>query len=247
MFAPAFIFYFSLLTLLSIMLILAIDTSGKNGGITLYRHHPRLLHNVTLEGGTYSAQLVPQLEALLKENQLSARDLEGLAVVNGPGSFTGLRVGLGAVKGLAEALAIPVATVSALEIVASSGGQGGGRILSALDAGRREAYVGDYEYSADANDQQLHCRREELLTWEALASHPEAMMVHILTPDAPLAEFLASRGLPVSQIARPGSERAALLGYPKLKLGRTTPVETLDANYLRRSDAELYSLPKLQS
>src|SRR5947209_9411854 len=154
-------FYFSLLTLLSIMLILAIDTSGKNGGITLYRHHSTLLHNVTLEGGTYSAQLVPQLEALLKENQLSARDLEGLAVVNGPGSFTGLRVGLGTVKGLVEALNIPVATVSALEIVASAEGQGGA-VLAALDAGRREAYAGEYEYPADRADQQLHCRSEEL-------------------------------------------------------------------------------------
>ena len=227
------------------MLVLAIDTSGKQGGVALYRDHPQLQQSVLLEGGTYSAELVPAIAKLLEQNRLSLRDLNGVAVVNGPGSFTGLRVGIGAVKGFAEALQIPVVTVSALELVASTP-EHGGRVLVALDAGRREAYFGDYEYPDDKNASQLRCNAEDLFPWERLALRLGEIGIRVLTPDAVLADFLAGTGVAVFRVDHPDAERAALLGYTKLKLGQTTPVETLDANYIRRSDAELYSLPKLQ-
>jgi tRNA threonylcarbamoyladenosine biosynthesis protein TsaB len=227
------------------MLVLAIDTSGKRGGLALFRDNPQILVDTMLEPGTYSAQLVPQLAKLLEQNHLALPDVNGIAVVNGPGSFTGLRVGVGAAKGLAEALQVPVAAISALELVASTPGHDG-RVLLALDAGRREAYFGDYETSDYKNSPQLSCRAEDLLTWEQLALRLAELQTRVLTPDAGLAEFLASRNLPVFRVDYPGAGRAAQLGYAKLKLGQTTPVETLDANYIRRSDAELYSLPKLQ-
>src|SRR5260221_13242410 len=101
------------------LLLLAIDTAGKHGGVALYRDEPRLLASVALQGGMYSAELVPRMQALLANHDLALKDVQGLVVVNGPGSFTGLRVGIGAVKALAEVLKIPIATVSALELVAS--------------------------------------------------------------------------------------------------------------------------------
>src|SRR5436190_139685 len=104
------------------MLILAIDTSGKNGSLALVRFEgesQRTLEVVSLEGGTFSAQLVPQVSALLLKHNLTKDDIDAFAVVSGPGSFTGLRVGLAAVKALAEILQKPIAAVSLLEAIAS--------------------------------------------------------------------------------------------------------------------------------
>src|ERR1700675_5147311 len=131
------------------MLLLAIDTSGKNGSIALARVSPgqsgiETLEVVSLDGGAFSAQLVPQIAKLLEKHGCSKNDLAAFAVVSGPGSFTGLRVGLAAIKALAEALKKPIAAVSILEAVAWSS-KARGRVLGALDAGRGDVYVGDYE------------------------------------------------------------------------------------------------------
>ena len=131
------------------MLLLAVDTSGKNGSLALARVGPRpteidVLETVPLTGGAFSAQLVPQIAALLEKHGHSKSDLGAFAVASGPGSFTGLRVGLAAIKALAEALQKPIAAISLLEAVASSS-SARGRVLAALDAGRGDVYAGDYE------------------------------------------------------------------------------------------------------
>src|SRR5579859_3210505 len=108
------------------MLILGVDTSGKDGSIALVKFEQgsvRALEVVGLEGGTFSAQLVPQISDALNRHALSKCDIDGFAVVSGPGSFTGLRVGLAAVKGLSEVLRKPLAAVSLLEAVARVYGQ----------------------------------------------------------------------------------------------------------------------------
>src|SRR3974390_2367731 len=103
------------------MLIVAVDTSGRKGSIALCRgdlEKFELLQLSSLEGGTYSAQLMPRIAEALKLNQLDKTEVDGFAVVSGPGSFTGLRVGLATVKGLCEALRKPLTTVSMLQEVA---------------------------------------------------------------------------------------------------------------------------------
>src|SRR5437660_713274 len=99
------------------MLILGVDTSGKSGGIALAsgEHDSfHVLESALIAGGTFSAQLVPTVAALLQKHSFAPEQLDGFVVVSGPGSFTGLRVGLGAVKGLAEILQKPIAAVSLL-------------------------------------------------------------------------------------------------------------------------------------
>ena len=99
------------------MLILAIDTSGKQGSITLARGDESsfsLIETTPVEGGTFSAQLVPQIAALLARHQLRKEQIDAFAAATGPGSFTGLRVGLAAIKALAEVLRKPIAAVSLL-------------------------------------------------------------------------------------------------------------------------------------
>src|ERR1700687_4210596 len=106
------------------MLLLATDTSGKQGSIALAKCGTgricTLIGITPLAGGAFSAQLVPQIAALLEKHGYRKSDLAAFAVVSGPGSFTGLRVGLAAIKALAEALQKPIAAISLLEAVALS-------------------------------------------------------------------------------------------------------------------------------
>src|SRR3977135_627447 len=104
------------------MLILAIDTSGQSGGTNLAAADAgsfRVIETAAIAGVTFSAQLTPTLAALLKKHGYGVKDLGGFAAASGPGSFTGLRVGLSAIKGLAETLHKPIATGAVLERLAS--------------------------------------------------------------------------------------------------------------------------------
>src|SRR5271166_431312 len=154
------------------MLLLAIDTSGKQGSIALVEAtEPSgdggdfdVIEIAPLTGGTFSAQLIPQIAELLSSNGHTKSDLGGFAVAAGPGSFTGLRIGLAAVKALAEVLGKPIAAVSLLEACALASGVQG-RVMAALDAGRSEVYVGEYEMPAHAGQvsrEHLSTRNEFL-------------------------------------------------------------------------------------
>jgi tRNA threonylcarbamoyl adenosine modification protein YeaZ len=82
-----------------------------------------VLEVVPLAGGAFSAQLIPQIAALLEKHGHSKHDLEAFVVASGPGSFTGLRVGLAAIKALAEALQKPIVAISVLEANACRAGK----------------------------------------------------------------------------------------------------------------------------
>jgi tRNA threonylcarbamoyladenosine biosynthesis protein TsaB len=218
------------------MLLLAADTSGKHGSIALARCDGDLcdvIEIVPLAGGTFSAQLVPQVAALLREHGFDKQDLGGFAVASGPGSFTGLRVGLAAVKGLAEVLDKPIAAVSLLEVVAMAG-EAHGRVLAALDAGRNEAYLGEYEVEASG----ARLIGERLVSLYEL---PTGMK--IVTPDESVANAARAKGMNVQEVERPDTAAIARLGWKRIAAGLTVSPEALEANYIRRSDAEIFSKP----
>ena len=222
------------------MLILSIDTSGKSGGISLAEggsNSFRVLDSSPIAGGTFSAQLVPTLSSLLQKHGLAAKDIEGFAAASGPGSFTGLRVGLSAIKGLAEVLKKPIATVSLLEALASLARENG-QVVAALDAGRQEIFFGLYEIS----DGRATLIAERLLSQqEFLQEIRNVRPVAVITSDHAVAELASQGAGAVQEVARPGSELIASIGIKKLLAGETVSVEDLDANYLRRSDAEIFS------
>jgi tRNA threonylcarbamoyladenosine biosynthesis protein TsaB len=151
------------------MYLIAVDTSGPHGSIALAEGDAesfRSLEVVPFPPGSFSARLVPELAALLERHGVAKKMLGGLAAVAGPGSFTGLRVGLGTVKALAEALEIPIATVSSLEVLAWSAAQAGeGRVLGILDAGRKQFFAGQYEMTREKSPLRM---AETLLDLEGL-------------------------------------------------------------------------------
>ena len=224
------------------MLIVAIDTSGKSGGITLAEgdsNSLRVLESSPIAGGTFSAQLVPTLTSLLQKHEASPHEIGGFVAASGPGSFTGLRVGLAAIKGLAEVLKKPIAIVSVLEALASSSGQRG-KVAGVLDAGRGEVFFGLY----DVYDGRAQKINEQLLSQnDCLAAINRENPVCVVVSDPGIAAVMQSAGVQMQSVARPGSEAVARIGLRKLLACDTVSVEELDANYLRRSDAEIFSKP----
>ncbi|MGH9492697.1 MAG: tRNA (adenosine(37)-N6)-threonylcarbamoyltransferase complex dimerization subunit type 1 TsaB [Terriglobales bacterium] len=219
------------------MLILAIDTSWKQGSVALARGDARnfeLVEMAPVAGGTFSAQLIPQISALLTKHKIGKEKIDGFGAASGPGSFTGLRVGLAAIKALAEVLKKPIAAVSVLEALAVSSGATG-KVLAVLDAGRQEAYLGEYT----VRDGGASKVREWLLTQEELPAFVKSSgEVAVVTPEEAIAELVRAR-----RVERPHSDIIARLALRKILAGETIAPEELDANYIRRSDAEIFAKP----
>ena len=221
------------------MLLLSIDTSGKQGSIALARAGEptaegdfEMIEIAPLVGGTFSAQLIPQISELLARNGFMKTAIGAFAVASGPGSFTGLRIGLAAVKALAEVLEKPIAAVSLLEVCAvTSGAQG--KIMAALDAGRGDVYVGEYEIP----ETPAQAPREQILTRSEFLAHAQGWTV--VTPDTVLAEAASAAGLSVSTLPPISADAVARLGWRKIQSGEVVTPEQLEANYIRRTDAEM--------
>jgi tRNA threonylcarbamoyladenosine biosynthesis protein TsaB len=222
------------------MLLLSVDTSGKQGSIALATAEERsadggdfeVIEVAPLVGGTFSAQLIPQIVELLSRNGFTKSDIGALAAASGPGSFTGLRIGLAAVKALAEVLDKPVVAVSVLEVcVFASGAQG--KIMAALDAGRSDVYVGEYKIPAVPGQ----VPREHILTRSEFLAQAKGWTV--VTPDSVLSQAADAAGLSVSTLPPISAAAVARLGWRKIQSGETVTPEQLEANYIRRTDAEM--------
>jgi len=254
------------------MLLLVTDTSGKDGFVGLVRagegSEPDkidVIEEVPLDGGTFSAQLVPQISGLLKKHNFAKADIGAFVVVSGPGSFTGLRVGLAAIKALSEILHKPIVSVSLLEVLApysrmiAAGHDEGNRpallpYAVALDAGRGEAFVGHFEMLIGQDDARYKPMGESLLTLSSLAALIDSGTTKwISTPDPSIFEALAAKVAASNRskirrnLRRPRSEEVAGIGWQKLRAGQTVSPEQLEANYMRHSDAEIFSRPASSS
>jgi tRNA threonylcarbamoyladenosine biosynthesis protein TsaB len=217
------------------MLLLATDTSGRQGSIALARGSENgaceVIEVVPLGGGTFSAQLVPQIASLLANHGFTKNDIGGFVVASGPGSFTGLRVGLAAIKALAEILGKPIAAVSVLEAMALTGGSEG-KFVTALDAGRDEVYIGEYEVSNGSS----RCLGERLLEREDVIAQMQG--TRLITPSQTLAEAFRRAGLAASEVKPTDAGDIAQVGWRKIQKGETVSAEQLEANYIRRLDAK---------
>jgi tRNA threonylcarbamoyladenosine biosynthesis protein TsaB len=225
------------------MLIVSVDTSGRKGSVALCRGDGdsfEVLQLTSLEGGTYSAQLLPRIAETLRQNNLNKTDVDGFVVVSGPGSFTGLRVGLSTVKGLCEVLRKPLATASMLEAMVLTHGREGEGAVALLDAGRGEIYVGEYRLASD----RVTLIREYIAKLDEFAAQPPAGSGDLLTPDDKVAERLQTANRNVVLVAALDAGEIGRIGLRKLLSGETADPATIDVNYIRRSDAELFSAKK---
>jgi tRNA threonylcarbamoyladenosine biosynthesis protein TsaB len=180
-----------------------------------------------LVGKTFSERLIATISELLSEASVELPQLSAIVVVNGPGSFTGIRIGVSAAKGLAEALSIPVIGISRLELLARMAAEADA--LAVLDAGRGEFFVGIYRNGL---------REAELLaTKDSLISLFGTAGLRLLSCEERVFEALREFGAEL--VATPTAIDALKVGATRFRAGILDDVATLDANYLRRSDQEM--------
>jgi len=214
--------------------LLGVDTCGPTGSVALARLDGAVLEilgQTALAGRSYSATLVAAAGELLEEHGLVPGAICAIVAVNGPGSFTGVRVGLSAVKGLAEPARIPVAVVSRLAVLASKA-----KVASSvLDAHRHEVFLRMGRVGAEAR---------ELLAGpaELAAIEPPAQ---IACCDDAAGELLAAAwpGTELLRFEAPNATDAMELAIPLIEAGEFVDLALLDGHYLRRSDAEIFGEP----
>lgn len=192
-------------------------------------------------GETYSSRMFRQLEFLLAELGLARNAFELFAVNAGPGSFTGLRVGLTAAKGWAEVYGKPVVAVSGLQAVAEQS-SAAGLLVPLLDARRGEVYFGLYERGTD---RLVRCEDDRVGSPdEFLGMVAGAKNAVVVSPGfagyGDLESRLRERGIPCETVSSVLAPVIGRLAYRAAQRGDVANALTLDANYVRRSDAELH-------
>jgi tRNA threonylcarbamoyladenosine biosynthesis protein TsaB len=225
------------------MLILALDTSTPAGSLAIVEDF-RVVRGAPIAGDDpYSSRLFRQLDSLLLEANLELKSFDLFAVAAGPGSFTGLRVGLTAAKGWSEVFGKPIAAVSGLEAVAAQSKLQAGLLAPVLDARRGEVYGGLYERSGNELakiGETVVMSPAEYLTWVGQESAGRPVKFVSLAPEV-LAGHLASFSRTAGEIEMVSASLAPVigqLGYAKAQRGELVDALTLDANYVRRTDAE---------
>jgi tRNA threonylcarbamoyladenosine biosynthesis protein TsaB len=221
------------------VLILAVDTSTEQAGLALLDNSVPRAEWSWVAAGNHSQHLHRLLRSLLETERIEPRDLGGLVVATGPGSFSGLRVGVSFAKGLAISLDIPLVGVSTLDATAFTGLHFSQEVLAAIAAGREQLYVGQYR----GNEQHFVRTRDYAIMLPGEAAElvgPETMLCG---PGAgTLAEELSRQGRPARQepslwkLRRPAF--LAELGRRRMAEGAANEVHTLEPLYIRRSSAE---------
>jgi tRNA threonylcarbamoyladenosine biosynthesis protein TsaB len=231
------------------MRFIVVDTADARGSVALLNNVELIRFAAHSTGEDYSSWLLPIVNRLLASSSLSLPELDGYAVCAGPGSFTGLRVGLTTVKAWAEIYGKPIAAVSRLEALAVGDSQPNqmGLVASYIDARRGQVFAALYAVVGDG----LGPIGEESVTSLAdfvaeVKQEAKGKLVRWVTPDPKLLKSLpewpslAASGHILEEATPPFAQCLGLLAYRKLRQGDTTDALSLDANYVRRSDAEVF-------
>ena len=154
------------------MLMLAFESSARAASVALLRDGALVSQYSQCSGLTHSRTLLPMAEDLLKNAELSIRDVDVFAVAHGPGSFTGVRIGVSAVKGLAWAADKPCVGVSTLEAMAWHGLAAGGFVCPVMDARRQQVYNALFEIR---DGKPLRLCQDRPISLEELAGQVRAL------------------------------------------------------------------------
>ncbi|MCL2497406.1 MAG: tRNA (adenosine(37)-N6)-threonylcarbamoyltransferase complex dimerization subunit type 1 TsaB [Symbiobacteriaceae bacterium] len=229
------------------MLLLAVDTSTRFSGIALLRDTTVMAEYLLQSQLTHSQRLLPAIDLILQDALVKVEDLQGLVVAQGPGSFTGLRIGISLVKGLAQALEIPLVGISSLQSWAYAVGYTlpqGSVVVTLLDAGRSEYYCGVFQ-KVDEGVSQLQPEGAVSLPQlrEMLQSYSQIPV--FLAGDLALTQqvqLLAELPDNCSWVAEkdnlPRPAALALLGGDSLRRGVYSSWRSLVPSYYRLAEAE---------
>jgi len=217
------------------MILLGIDTCGSVGSLALARVVAGDLEPVStaeLAGKTTAAMLVPELDRMLAGCGLTPASVDALVVVDGPGSFTGIRVGLGAAKALAEALGIPLYAISRLKVLSSC--HAGADVL--LDAGRGEFYRGSWPELVSGGPELVSGESDPAgPEVESLLDREELAKLGLTRPTVACEEKVAAAASGVQLVPAPTALDAIRAALPAVLAGECADAAALDGRYLRQT------------
>ncbi len=217
------------------MITLGIETATAICSIGLAHDQTVLAIESEDAGRRHSVVLVDMIERVLTDACLERDAVQGVAVSAGPGSFTGLRIGMALVKGICLANEIPLAVVSTLHALAVASGSESDEICACLDARHEALYSGIYKRS-----------RAGLVTAQADASRPIDELVDVLGSDTVVVGYgvedyetrFLGAGHTVFPSVIPSGASVALVGEQKLLADESTRVDVAEPNYCKKSQAE---------
>ncbi len=242
------------------MLILAVETSTSAGSIALVRARlggkdsdteGKCLAEHTLNlPGTHSARLMPAIDHLLRDASLSVREIEGIALALGPGSFTALRIGVATVKGLAYALRIPVVGISTLDALAQNLCYAAGLVCPVLDARKKEVYAALYR--GDGGGRLEKISEDWVVDPEELCSRINEKVIFLGNGVELYGETFRKKVGPGALFASPATFLPRAVQVARLSLsqfhdGHTLNLFSFTPIYLRRSEAETHFEASRQS
>ena len=211
--------------------LLAVDTCGAAGSVALGRVEDGsvvIVGEGAIAGGEFAAQLLPVIAELLAAAGIRVAELGGITVVAGPGSFTGIRIGLAAVKALAEASSLAVVTVSRLALLADQA-----RATSAvLDAHRGQVFYGSF--GPDDEDRETLLTAGEINAMGGLSGR-------VAVCEESVAQMIEElQGEPeLIRISAPTAADALRFSTARWRAGETADVASFDGHYLRGADAKI--------
>lgn len=226
------------------MLVMGIETSTMQGGVALLSGQGLLSEYLLNVKATHTERLLPSIDRVLRDAGIALSQVEGLAVAAGPGSFTGLRIGLSTAKGLAVAVDKPLVGISTLEAMAWTLPFCIHPICPILDARKGEIYCALFRHQGD---RLIRLMDEAAISPELLIARIEQNTVFLGDGLSVYGDLLKSR-LGELALFPPFSQRGgraaavAELGRRRLLLGQRDDVSRLTPRYLRPSEAELQRL-----
>jgi tRNA threonylcarbamoyladenosine biosynthesis protein TsaB len=228
------------------MIVLAIDTCGADGSVAVLRGAD-VLQTIAHSGDEgYSTWLLPTVESLLRTCGLGLKDIELFAVAPGPGSFTGVRIGLTTVKAWSEVFGRPIAAVSRLEAIAWQGGVGAPYVASFIDAQRGQLFGTLYRPSDGGMElcgaETVSGTEDFLLSVAAQTGTAKVTWISTspaVLESAPTWQQRAAQGEQVLKAEGVLAPFIGKIGLQKAIKGNVLDALSLDANYVRRPYVEV--------
>ncbi|HPJ10722.1 MAG TPA: tRNA (adenosine(37)-N6)-threonylcarbamoyltransferase complex dimerization subunit type 1 TsaB [Flavobacterium sp.] len=210
--------------------ILNIETATKNCSVAIAKDGQTLIcSEIAEQGYSHAEKLHVFIEEVLQRSGVSFTDLSAIAVSQGPGSYTGLRIGVSAAKGLCYALGIPLIAVDTLQILAAQVTIDSGLIVPMLDARRMEVYSAIF----DTNHHKTRPTEAQIITSESFIDCKETL--YFVGDGAQKCRPLLTRDnfVFLDEIVYPSAREMSALGYEKFKKNDTVDVAYFEPNYLK--------------
>ena len=220
------------------MKILVADTSSSVCSVGVFEDNVLINKNELDNGKTHSENFMPLVEKTLNEAKLKLDDIEYLAVVVGPGSFTGIIIGVASCKAMAEIKGLKVVPVYSLDSVAANEVENGNVICSMIDARNNQVYCGIYDNKINKLEEYMADDIENVLL--VLNKYDDIVFVGdgaVLHEDM-IREKMVGKKIVFSSNNKQNAESLGIIAYKKIKNGEFTDPDSVVPVYLRKSQAE---------